>query len=141
MQIDALLMAKESKKGAPVDVAVLDIDEQHDRLEDIYRARLGKKAGFPDFAPEALKAVVGAKPDLSDGDRRTMLETQWLRSELRAAFAPSNAQLAALGSARAVAVRDALLADGSTDPARVFMATAIAVTPTAGYCRLELKLK
>jgi hypothetical protein len=40
-----------------------------------------------------------------------------------------------------VAVRDALLADGSIDPARVFMATAIVVTPTAGYCRLELKLK
>jgi hypothetical protein len=42
---------------------------------------------------------------------------------------------------RATAVRDALLVDGSVDPGRVFMATAISVTPTDGHSRLELKLK
>jgi hypothetical protein len=141
MQIDTLLMAKENKGGAPVDVATLDIDEQHDRLEGLYRAKLGKKAAFPDFPPETLKAVTGAKPDISDDDRRTMLEGQWLRSELRTAFAPSSAQLTALGSSRATAVRDALLMDGGVDPGRVFMAAAITVTPTDGHSRLELKLK
>ncbi|HEU0097062.1 MAG TPA: DUF748 domain-containing protein [Rhizomicrobium sp.] len=141
VQIDALMMAKESKSGAPVDVATLDIDEQHDRLEDLYRAKLEKKAAFPDFPPEALKAVAGTKPDLSDDDRRTTLEAQWLRSELRTVFAPPGAQLAALGSSRAVAVRDALLMDGTVDPARVFMAAAMTVTPTDGHSRLELKLK
>ena len=140
-QIDALLMAKESRNGAPVDVATLDIDEQHDRLEDLYRARSGKKAVFPEFPPEALKTVAGAKPDLSDDDRRTMLEAQWLRSQLRTVFAPSPAQLTALGSARAIAVRDALLMGSAVDPARVFMATAMTVTPTDGSSRLELKLK
>jgi uncharacterized protein involved in outer membrane biogenesis len=140
-QIDALLMAKESKKGAPVDVATLDSGEQLDRLEDFYRAKLGKKPAYPDFPPEALKAAPGAKPDASDDDRRTLLEAQWLRAQLQTAFAPSTAQLTALGSARAVAVRDALLTGSTVDPARVFMATAMTVTPTDGHSRLELKLK
>jgi uncharacterized protein involved in outer membrane biogenesis len=140
-QIDAQLMAKESKKGAPVDVATLDSGERHDRLEDLYRDKLGKKPAYPDFPPEALKAAPGAKPDASDDDRRTLLEAQWLRAQLQTAFAPSAAQLVALGSARATAVRDALLTDGSVDPARVFMATAMTVTPTDGHSRLELKLK
>jgi hypothetical protein len=60
---------------------------------------------------------------------------------LRTVFAPPGAQLAALGSSRAVAVRDALLMDGTVDPARVFMAAAMTVTPTDGHSRLELKLK
>ena len=140
-QIDAQLMAKESKNGAPADVATLDIDEHHDRLADFYRAKLGKKAAFPDFPPEALKAVTAPKPDIDDDDRRTILETQWLRAQLRAVYAPSSAQLTALGAARATAVRDALLRDGGIDPARVFMATAMTVTATDGHSRLELKLK
>ena len=139
MQIDALLMAKDSKSA--VDVATLDIDEHHDRLEDIYRTKMGKRAVFPDFPPEALKAVTAPKPDIDDDERRTILETQWLRSQLRTVYAPSSAQLTALGSARATAVRDALLMDGSIDPARVFMATAMTVTPMDGHSRLELKLK
>lgn len=140
-QIDALLMARENKAGAPVSVTTLDISEQHDRLQDLYRARLGKRPSFPDFPPEALKAAPGAKPDSDDDDRRTILETQWLRSELRPVFAPSTAQLTALGTARVTAVRDALLADGGVEPSRVFMATEIAVTPSDGHSRLELKLK
>ncbi|HKQ09654.1 MAG TPA: DUF748 domain-containing protein, partial [Rhizomicrobium sp.] len=140
-QIDAQLMAKESRNGAPADVAVLDIGEHHDRLQDLYRAKLGKRAAFPDFPPEALKAVTAPKPDLDDDERRTILEMQWLRAQLRTVYAPSSVQLTALGSARATAVRDALLMDGGIDPARVFMATAMTVTPMEGHSRLELKLK
>lgn len=140
-QIDALLMAKESRKGAPADVSTLDADEQHDRLEDLYRARAGKKPVFPEFSADALKNAPGAKADADDDDRRTLLESQWLRSELRTSFAPSAAQLAALGTARATAVRDALLADGTVDPSRVFMETAMTATANNGHSRLELKLK
>jgi hypothetical protein len=141
MQIDAQAMAKEIKRGNPANFAGLDRDEQHDRLEDVYRAKLGKRPEYPNFPPDALKAGATATPPLEEDDQRTLLETQWLRAELRTAFAPSGPQLAALGLARATAVRDALLADKSVDPARVFMATALTAAPMDGHSRLELKLK
>ncbi len=140
-EIDAALMAKEIKKGRPADFAALDLDEQHDRFADLYKARLGKKPVFPDFPPDALKAGASAKPPLDEDDQRTVLETQWLRTQLRPVFAPSGAQLAALGLARATAVRDALLADKGVDPARVFMEGSLTATASDGHSRLELKLK
>ena len=139
--IEAQAMAKEIKRGNPAKFSALDRDDQHDRLEDVYRAKLGKRAEYPEFPPEALKAGATATPPLDESDQRTLLETQWLRAELRKAFAPTNAQLAALGLARATAVRDALLADKSVNPERVFLATALTATPTDGHSRLELKLK
>jgi hypothetical protein len=141
MQIDAQAMAKEIKRGNPANFATLDRDDQHDRLEDVYRAKLGKRPEYPEFPPDALKAGATATPPLDEDDQRTLLETQWLRAQLRTAFAPPPPQLAALGLARATAVRDALLADKSVDPARVFMATALTAAPMDGHSRLELKLK
>jgi uncharacterized protein involved in outer membrane biogenesis len=139
--IEAQAMAKEIKRGNPAKFASLDRDEQHDRLEDVYRAKLGKRPDYPEFPADALKAGATATPPLDESDQRTVLETQWLRTELRKAFAPTGAQLAALGLARATAVRDALLADRNVNPERVFLATALTVTPTDGHSRLELKLK
>ncbi len=137
--IDKAVLAKEG--GKATSVAALDADDQHDGLEDLYRAKLGKRPVFPEFSADALKAAPGAKPDADDDDRRTLLETQWLRGELRKSFTPSGAELAALGTARATAVRNAFLADGSVDPARVFMATDMAVTANEGHARMELKFK
>lgn len=134
-------MAREIKRGRPANFANLDRDEQHDRLEDVYRAKLGKRPEYPEFPPEALKAGAAANPPLDESDQRTVLKSQWLRTELRKAFAPTSAQLAALGLARATAVRDALLADKSVNPERVFLATALTATPTDGHSQLELKLK
>jgi hypothetical protein len=134
-------MANEIKRGRPANFAALDRDDQHDRLEDVYRAKLGKRPDYPEFPPEALKAGATATPPLDESDQRTLLETQWLRTELRKAYAPTNAQLAALGLARATAVRDALLADKSVNPERVFLATALTASATDGHSRLELKLK
>jgi uncharacterized protein involved in outer membrane biogenesis len=134
-------MAREIKRGKPANFAILDRDDQHDRLEDVYRAKLGKRPEYPEFPPEALKAGAAAKPPLDESDQRTVLETQWLRTELRKAFAPTSAQLVALGLARATSVRDVLLADKSVNPERVFLATALTATPTDGHSRLELKLK
>ena len=73
--------------------------------------------------------------------QRQMQETIWLRGELRNAFLPSNTELAALGSARATAVRDALLAKGDIDPARLFLVTGQSGSAKDGHVRLELKLK
>jgi hypothetical protein len=137
--MDQALLA--NTKGKVTNVAALDPDDQHDWLEDIYRAKLGKKPAFPEFSPDALKAAPGAKADADDDDRRTLLESQWMRGELRPSFTPGNAELAALGTARATAVRNALLADGSVDPGRVFMATDLAEAVNDGHARMELKFE
>jgi hypothetical protein len=129
-------MGDDAAKG----FASLDADDQHDDLEDLYESKLGKDPAYPEFSPEALKAVSG-NADLDEDDRRQLLETQWLRAQLRAAFAPSSAQLAALGTARAQAIRNALLADGKVDPARIFTATALKATAAGGHTRVELKIK
>lgn len=64
-----------------------------------------------------------------------------MRGELRKSFMPSNAELATLGTARANAVRTALLADGSVDPARVFMAAGSTEAADSGHSRMELKFE
>lgn len=140
-KIDALLMAKEIKRGQPADVSTLDADEQHDRLDDLYRDKLGKRPEFPEYTEDQLKSAAGAKPDASNSDRRTILEAQWMREQLRTSFKPTAAELTELGSARATAVRDALLAGGNIDPARVFLTTATGATSTEGHSRLSLKFE
>jgi hypothetical protein len=137
--IDKALLAKDA--GKVTSVAALDPDDQHDRLDDLYRAKLGKKPAFPDFPADALKVAPGAKPDASDDDRRTLLEIQWMRGELRKSFTPGNAELTALGTARATAARNALLADGSVDAARVFMAAGMTEAADNGHARMELKFE
>ena len=69
------------------------------------------------------------------------METTWLRDQLRAAFAPSSAELATLGQKRAKAIRDALLAGSSVDPARLFLAGDLAAAANEGHARVELKIK
>jgi hypothetical protein len=137
--IDKALLADDD--GKVTSVAALDPSDQHDRLEDFYRAKLGKKPVYPDFPPDALKSAPGAKPDADDDDRRALLETQWLRAELRKSLAPGTAELTALGTARATAVRNALLADGSVDPARAFMSSGMTETADEGHARMELKFE
>jgi hypothetical protein len=123
-------------------LAALNADHRHDRLEDLYRRRLSKKPAYPDVTADQLKTVPGAKSDASDDGRKTLLETQWLRRELRKSFMPSNAELTALGTTRAAAVRNALLADGSSvDPARVFMSAGMTETASEGHSRMELKFE
>ncbi len=136
--IDKALVAN----GKAASLAALDADDQHDGLEDLYRGKLGKKPAYPDFSADALRGAPGAKPDAGDDDRKTLLESQWMRGELRKSFMPGNAELAALGTARATAVRNALLAgDTALDPARVFMAAGLTATATDGHSRLELKFE
>ena len=139
-KIDAILMAKEIKRGENADVATLDADELHDRLEDLYRDKLGKRPDFPEYTDDQLKSAP-AKPDASDSDRRTILESQWMRDQLRTAFHPTATELTELGSTRATAVRDALLAGGTIDPARVFLTTATGAASAEGHSRLSLKFE
>ena len=140
-KIDALLMARESRRGKPADVTTLSPGELNDRLWDLYRDKLGKRPQYPDFTPEALKAVPNANADLSDSDRRTILEDQWLRQQLRPKFAPTDAELEALGKERATAIRNALLANTAIDPTRIFLAAEATAISSEGHSRLELKFE
>lgn len=139
-RIDQLVMASEIKRGQKADFAGLDADEQHDRLEDLYRSKLGKRPAFPESLPALDAKTVAGQPQPDADQQRQMQETVWLRGELRNAFLPNNAELSALGSARATAVRDALLAKGDIEPTRVFLVTGQAATVMNGATRLELKL-
>jgi hypothetical protein len=144
--IDALLMAREIRKGQSGDPAALSIDDLHDRLRDLYKTKLGKSPTIPDVLPDAgppadAKTQAAGPPPPDEKRQRLVNEVQWMRGELRNAFMPTDAELAALGSARATAVRDALLAKGDIDPARVFLATGQAGAPTGKIVRLELKLR
>jgi len=64
-----------------------------------------------------------------------------MREQLRPLFKPTEAQMAALGTARAAAIRDALLADGTVDPARVFLTTATGAAAADGHSRVALKFE
>jgi hypothetical protein len=129
-KIAAAAMAKEVKKGQPADLAALELDKRHDRLEDLYKARFKTGPKYPE--PETK----------DEGDARKQRETDWLIAELRKSYAPSPDELAALGKARAEAVRLALL-EGATpvDPSRVFLSGRDSATEKDGKARMELKLE
>jgi RNA polymerase sigma factor (sigma-70 family) len=81
-KIAAAAMAKEAKKGQPTDLASLELDERHDRLEDLYRARMKAK---PDY---------GERPEDEAKDARRQREVDWLMVELRKSFQPTPDELA-----------------------------------------------
>jgi len=135
-RIDALLMAREIKRGQPANVAGLSADDQHDRLSDLYEATLKKSPEFPTSPPPSD----GAKPGDQE-QQKLVSENQWMRGELRKSFLPANAELATLGSARGTAVRNALLTNSSIDPARVFLTTNETGEDNKDTVRLELKLR
>lgn len=129
-KIAAAAMAKEVKKGQPADLSALELDKRHDRLEDLYKARFKAGPKYPE--PETK----------DEGDARKQRETDWLMAELRKSYAPSPDELAALGKARAEAVRLTLL-EGATpvDPARVFLSGRDSASEKDGKARMELKLE
>ncbi len=133
-KIAAAAMAKEVKKGEKPDLATLDPDKRHDRLEDLYKARFKTSAKYPQ--PEAKEG------EKESSEARKQRETDWLMAELRKSYAPSPDELAKLGVARAEAVRLSLL-EGATpvDPARLFLSGRDAASEKDGKSRMELKLE
>ncbi|TPE61565.1 DUF748 domain-containing protein [Sandaracinobacter neustonicus] len=129
-KIATAAMAKEVKKGQPADLGSLELATRLDRLQDLYKARFKTGPKYPE----------GPKDEPKD-DRRTR-EIEWLTAELRNSYAPTPDELAALGKARAEAVRVALLEGGAqVDPARLFISTRDAATEKDGKVRMELKLE
>lgn len=135
--------AREVKKGEPADLAALTPDKRHDRLKDLYKAKRGSSPDFPETsdAVSAADRTAAEKDGISERDARRNREAALMADALRPEFLPTDAELAALGTARAEAVRDALLADAAIDPARVFLSTRQAVKAKDTAVRMELSLE
>jgi hypothetical protein len=125
-------------KKAPLadDYATFDIGKKADRLKSLYKAKIGKGPKFPTDVPSAgMLAGADAKAVANAA------QVKWLEEQLRPKFAPGEAELAALGQARADLVKQSLLAEGAIDPGRVFVATDKAVTAKDDKVRMELLVK
>jgi hypothetical protein len=136
-------MAREIKKGESPDLAALTPDKRHDRLKDLYKAKLGSSPDFPETSDTVSAAdnTAAEKDGISERDARRNREAALMADTLRPKFLPTDAELAALGRTRAEAVRDALLADGAIDPARVFLSTRQAAKAKDSAVRMELSLE
>lgn len=124
-------------EGTTLDYAAMEAGDRLDLLEALYRQLNGDKPR----PPEVDKAELG---DLSWSERRAQRkegEVAWLEAQLRPRSAVDEHALVQLGQARAVAIQQALLADGSLDPSRVFLASALQGTAGDGSVRVELQLK
>ena len=125
------------KEPLAADYASLDAGKKLDRLKSVYKAKFGKGPSFPKEGVQKAGFLAGG--DAKDAANASQIA--WLETELRPKFAPTDAELAALGQARADAVKQVLLGDGSLPPTRVFIAGDKAVTAKDGKAQMELSVK
>jgi hypothetical protein len=125
------------KGPVAADYASLDAGKKADILKSLYKAKFGKGPKFPDdaVAKAGLFAGAEAKAAAAAG------QVKWLEQQLRPRFAPTDAELAALGQARANVVKEALLGENSIEPTRVFIATDKTVRAKDAKVEMELAVK
>jgi Domain of Unknown Function (DUF748) len=140
MTTKALEAAVLAGKKGPIaaDYTSLDAGKKVDRLKAVYKAKFGKGPKIPEDAgvPKAGMFAGGEAKAAANA-----AQIKWLETELRPKFAPTPEALAALGQARAAAVKDSLLGENAIDPTRVFIATDKAVTAKDGKVVMELTVK
>ncbi len=140
MTSKALQAAVLAGKNGPIaaDYASFDAGKKVDRLKAVYKASFGNGPKFPDDAG-VPKAGIFAGGEAKAAANAAQIK--WLEAELRPKFAPTPTDLAALGQARAAAVKAALLSENAIDPARVFITTDKAVTAKNDKVVMELTVK
>ncbi|HTT43558.1 MAG TPA: DUF748 domain-containing protein [Steroidobacteraceae bacterium] len=111
-----------------------DPEKHYKLLLEQYRAVLGKDSPLPDSA----QAVEQAKRKEAPPYDQAIDE---LSAALRAKNEVSDADLEALGKARAQAIQGALVADGQVEAARVFIVAAAAKPAAGERVKVELALK
>jgi hypothetical protein len=140
MTTRALQAAVLAGKKGPIadDYASFDAGKKVDRLKAVYKAKFGNGPKFPDDAgvPKAGMFAGGEAKAAANA-----AQIKWLEAELRPKFAPTPEALAALGQARAAAVKNSLLGENAIDPGRVFIATDKAVTAKGDKVVMELTVK
>jgi hypothetical protein len=122
----------EQRWSAAVGVMALSREAYRDRLLAMHRERLGSRADIPKPAP----AAPGEPPPDAVEHAIAVLEPL-----LRATLMVAEEELTALADARAARVRDALLADGGVDPARVFLIRGEPAATADGAVQMKLSLK
>jgi uncharacterized protein involved in outer membrane biogenesis len=127
---EALFAARWGALIAGTDAA--DRAAYRNRLLELHRERLGSQAEIPKPARPAA-----GEPEADPVEHAIA----FLEPLLRATVAVDDTELAALGEQRAARVRDALLADGAVDPARVFLIRGPPAAPADGTVRMVLSLK
>jgi hypothetical protein len=139
MTTRALETAVLAGKKAPLaaDYASLDAGKKLDRLKSLYKAKFGKGPSFPKDGVTKAGLLAGGEAKAA----ANASQIAWLETELRPKFAPTDAQLAALGQARADAVKQVLLSDGSIQPTRVFIAGDKSVKAKDDKAEMELSVK
>lgn len=125
-------IAGEPADGAAGDAWRADREEYLKRLKLMVREQQGRKADIPK-PPAPAEGEAPVDP--------TEHAIGILEPGLKAAVATGPAEIEALADARAEAVRDALLADGAIDPARVFVIRGDPATAESGQVRMTLSLK
>ncbi|MGH8249295.1 MAG: DUF748 domain-containing protein [Steroidobacteraceae bacterium] len=103
-----------------------------DRLVELHRDLLGGRPDIP-RAPEPAAGAAEVDP--------VEHAIAYLEPKLRATIAVDDAELAELAQSRAESVRDALLVDGTVDPARVFLIRGEPVAAAEGAVDMALTLK
>jgi uncharacterized protein involved in outer membrane biogenesis len=120
--------------AASAQVAVLRTNRKsyRERLVELHRELFGAKPDIPRPPKPAPHAPAVDPVEHAIG---------WLEPKLRASITVDEQEVTALAEARAKAVRDALLAGGAIDPARVFLIRGKPVTASDGAVRMALNLK
>jgi len=117
-------------------LASMPPERQLDALTALVRRQTGAAPRIPEpAAPPEGTARAEAKM------LRQSAAIEYLQKEARTHLQVSEADLDALGLARATAVERALLADSGLDPARVFIARNGKVSPQDGKVRFQLALQ
>jgi hypothetical protein len=117
-------------------LASMPPERQLDALTALVRRQTGSAPRIPEpAAPPEGTARAEAKA------LRQSAAIEYLRKEARAHLQATEADLDALGLARAAAIERALLADSGLDPARVFIAKNGKVSPQDGKVRFQLALQ
>ena len=122
--------AGHKKMAAAPEFEQLDAVAKVELLTHLYAKNLG---GEPKF-PESITGLK-AKPELAAA------KVDFLEQALREHIAVGDADLAALGQQRAMALQQALLTGTTVDPARVFLVVNDKAKNQDGQVRLELTLK
>ncbi len=130
-------VAKGKRSDEPMDATLLADPAEHFRLlVKQFRAELGKDAELP---PAALAIEsTRKKPEDPAGYEAGIHE---LEAALTARSPVQEADLDALGKARARAIQDVLLGGGAIEPSRVFIIGATSKAGVDGKVRVEMSLK
>jgi Domain of Unknown Function (DUF748) len=118
------------KSSAPPPFEQLDAASRLDMLLKLYRKNIGSEPKYPEDI-----GAIKSKTDL------TAAKIDFVTRELRGHIAVGEADLTALGQARAGNVQQLLLKDTQIDPERVFLVESDKAKNEGGKVRLELSLR